>query len=132
MKIKGQRKAQPKMIGPPKPPVRPKVELIKDTLNQHINHINTVYSMAKTKLERQKKLAFSLSFFERKKKNLQEILNALANGISAKKIFVTFEDFDFHEFEEIGSTGYFLKLTKEIKNLDAAKKYTQDILKILN
>jgi len=132
MKIKGQRQAVQKKTGPPMPPKRKTVILDKDTNNSHINHINTVFTLAKTKPVRVKKLTFSLSFFEKKKKNLNQILTALVNGEEPRKIFVTFEDFDFHEFEEIGIKRYSQRLTHKIKNLNSAIKYTKDILKQLD
>lgn len=131
MKIKGQRKAKEKRIGPPVPPTRKKVILETETKNTHIKHINTIFSISKSRLERQKKLEFSLSFFKRKIKNLEKILNAIVNGIEAKKIFETHEDFNFHEFKRLSAKEYSVKVTREINSLKEAKKYTLNILKQL-
>lgn len=132
MKIKGQRQAVQKHTGPPTPPKRKVISLDKNTTNTHINHINTIFTLSKTKPVRIKKLSFSISFFEKKKKNLNQIYSALVNGENPRKIFVTFEDFDFHEFEEIGVKKYSQKLTREIDNLNSAIKYTHEILKLLD
>jgi len=131
MNVKAQRRIKTKKVKRPKPVAKPTIKIDVNTNNHYIKRINTMYSVSKSKTERKKVLVLSVSFFERKKQNLQQILNALANGVNTKKIFVTFEDFDFHEFQAIGAERYSKKLATEIVCLDEAKKYTNKILKIL-
>lgn len=124
MRIKGTRRICKKQD-------RPKIVLDAQTGNQHINHINTIYSLSKNKVDKAKKLQFSISFLDKKIKSHTKLLNEIANQGNPEKIFVTFEDFDLYRFKELGAKGYSEMLLKEISYFKDAKKYAKAILKKL-
>jgi hypothetical protein len=116
-------------VGLPNHLKKPKLVLDTTTTNSHKKHINTFLSLTKTKDAKKKRLAFSNSFFYRKQKNTTKLLNEIINGTDPKVLFSTVEDFDIHEFQELGAKKYSAKLTREISELNDAQKYIAEILK---
>jgi len=108
-----------------------KLILNKTTNNRHIIGINNIFNYAKTKDARKKRLAFSEKFFLKKEKSLKDLLNQIINGNSPEDIFRKFEDFDIACFKRIGARAYSNRLTKDIKSIIEARKYTCSVLKKL-